>query len=1400
MSLIQGTGGGLGGAGAPGGSLAGGAVFSHTISQSLKLDDSSGGHLTISSASPTATNRKKVAISCWVKRSTIGTEVNTVFWASAAGLMLQFFADNTIYIYDNNAGGWQSTVTDGGRLFRDTSAWYHLALIIDTTKDSASERAKFYINGRLQTLNSYPGADTEITWHTGSTMKIGNPNDTTDLAGYIAEFISIDGQDVLISDFGETVGGVWTPKGVSGLTLGNAGFYLKFDDNSDIGNDSGSNNIDFTASNLVASDVVPDSPTNNMAVLSAVNRYTNASGNDVREGGLEERGNSSGYAGTVTFDATDTDGYYFEVTHTGTPGGGCTHGMMNFTDSKNQYGGVPGDSDRSGWWGVYRRGAGGSNQFWYYLDGVETATLGVAGSANDVWMYLIKDGKFYIGRNGTWFNSADPSAGTGHYASGLTGTDWTIFSGNGYNVTGGHKIRVDRNLWDHGAASYKEIKTSNIADPTIGPGQNNQADDFFETMLYSGNGAEQHIGADGARHPVDTITIANSLKFEPDDEPALSKSDFGTQTNTKKMTISVWVKRASLGARTNIIFAKSGSSAFLQFDSNDKITWNAYNTGYTSFTSDREFKDISAWYHIVAQADSQDQTGANIHKVYVNGELISGTTSGSFVPDDTATMLLRNGVTTYIGDDTDGDYHFDGYLAEMNVIDGSIVDPTEFGQVGANGYWIPKTISGLTYGTNGFRLTFQNSSYLGYDYQTSDRSTTNDFTISGGGSPTLVATDQVIDSPTQNFATFDPNRLSGSQVTITEGNLKAERTSTGFGQAYSNLVMTTGKFYAEFYLDVGNSGVGIIAGDTIPGSNKYLGQDTYTYAYYFDGRKVNNNSYTSYGDSYTVAADGSSDIVGVMIDADKGEISFTKNGTVQNSGVPAFSGVTGPFRFAIASEGGIGSGNCFHIANFGQDDTFNGLKTSGSAEAADGNGVGKFYDTPPTGFLALMDDNIPKAGIESPDFVWIKERSGTTNHYLFDTVRGVTKNLHANTGDVEATDADSLLSFGNQGFTVGSNGDVNGSTDTYVAWNWKASGISPTQTYEVKVVSDSGNKYRFDDFGTSAITLSLQEGGTYTFDQSDSSNATHPLRFSTTSDGTHNSGSEYTTGVTTSGTPGSSGAKTVITVAHGAPTLYYYCSSHSGMGGQANTTETHGSTNLKGSIQSVVSASQDAGFSIVSWTGTGVGSNSVGHGLTQKPDMVICKARTSAGANYWHVNHKDLTASDYNIFLHLTSAESDVNTNYAEGGIGLGNANVIDFVAGYSGANNVANCNNSGSNFIAYCFHSVEGFSKVGSYTGNFNADGPFIYTGFRPAWLMLKRTDSADGWLMRDSKRDTHNVTHQMIGTNATSAEYTDTTLIDFVSNGFKLRHQNSLMNASGGNFIYLAFAEAPFKFANAR
>ena len=418
-----------------------------------------------------------------------------------------------------------------------------------------------------------------------------------------------------------------------------------------------------------------------------------------------------------------------------------------------------------------------------------------------------------------------------------------------------------------------------------------------------------------------------------------------------------------------------------------------------------------------------------------------------------------------------------------------------------------------------------------------------------------------------------------------------------------------------------------------------------------------------------------------------------------------------------------------------------------------------------------------------PDYVWLKERaSDAVDHKNVDSVRGATKKLESNTNEVEGTATTTVTSFDSDGFSLGSSGATNENSDTYVSWNWLAGGTAPAVTYVVKVVSDSGNKYRFDDFGTSAVTLELQEGGTYTFDQSDSSNATHPLRFYTAADKT---GGEYTTGVTTTGTPGSSGAQTVITVAASAPTLYYQCSSHSGMGGQANTNSTFGSSNFAGSYQSLVSVNTTAGFSIVTYSGTGSNAT-VGHGLGAIPEVMLVKERTGS-ANDWAVyHHKNTSApeTDY-LILNETNATADGNTVWNDT---APTSSVFSIGTG-------STTNRSGSTYVAYCFVGKQGYSKFGGYTGNGNANGTFIYTGFKPAWVMVKVTNDGDNWHIIDNKRDPFNTMDSHLFANQNYVEVTDASYyFDMLSNGFKPRSTNNAFNASGKPYVYMAFAENPF------
>ena len=222
------------------------------------------------------------------------------------------------------------------------------------------------------------------------------------------------------------------------------------------------------------------------------------------------------------------------------------------------------------------------------------------------------------------------------------------------------------------------------------------------------------------------------------------------------------------------------------------------------------------------------------------------------------------------------------------------------------------------------------------------------------------------------------------------------------------------------------------------------------------------------------------------------------------------------------------------------------------------------------------------------------------------------------------------------------------------------------------------------------------------------------------------------------------------------------------------------SSNSDGSITSTVSANTTAGFSIVSYTGNSTAGATIGHGLGVVPSMIIVKSLESSDA--WYVYHPKLGATKA-VFLNLTNAATTSSSYWND----TAPTSSVFSVAGDTSTNN------SGG-MIAYCFAEKQGYSKFGSYTGNGNADGPFVYTGFKPAWVMIKRTDSADNWMLYDNKRDTINPQAVALNPDTSGAEFSTSNTLDFLSNGFKLKSTEATTNASGGTFIFMAFAENPF------
>jgi len=525
-------------------------------------------------------------------------------------------------------------------------------------------------------------------------------------------------------------------------------------------------------------------------------------------------------------------------------------------------------------------------------------------------------------------------------------------------------------------------------------------------------------GAAGGGYAID-----QSIRFNDNDSAYLSRT-FGTPTDATNWTFSAWVKRCNLG--TEQWFFNSGASAaayYIRFESTDKIRFRA-STSW-DITTTQVFRDVSAWYHIVATFENGAVT------LYVNNESIA-TASVS----DTTYNFFTN-IIHSIGGSTTGASNCDLYLAETHGIDGQALAPTNFGEFNDDGVWVPKAYAG-TYGNNGFYITGEDSADLGADYSGNG----NDFTSSG-----MTSDDQVTDTPTDNFATLNPLNMSAiNGVTLKDGNLNADATGTAT-DVMATIFVNSGKYYVEYQINTADSStsnpVTGIQGVGFPTSPKANIDRNGGYDY--DGT----TGTLSPAFTYTT-----SDVVMMAFDVDAKKIWFGKNGTWYNSGDPgAGTGET----LSWAADGAVApyvrSRNSSDVTvNFGQlgfdhpsPTGFSALSTANLPTPAIADGSAYFQTTLYTGTGSSLAVNQSGNSTFQPDFVWIKKRSGTDRHELEDAVRGVQLRLSSDRTDAE--DTGGLTSFDSDGFTVdGSFGSSGESGFTYAAWQWLAGNGTASNT------------------------------------------------------------------------------------------------------------------------------------------------------------------------------------------------------------------------------------------------------------------------------------------------------------------------------------------------------------------
>ena len=781
--------------------------------------------------------------------------------------------------------------------------------------------------------------------------------------------------------------------------------------------------------------------------------------------------------------------------------------------------------------------------------------------------------------------------------------------------------------------------------------------------------------------------IQRSLRFTGEDsnDHYLQRTP-SSAGNRQVCTFSCWTKRSNfvnhcLASAYSANNDNDNISIIMRSSSQDgELRVVGYN--YNFRITNRLFRDFSAWYHIVVAFDTTQSSADDRVKVYVNGvQETSFSTSGNVTQNMNIafndTSVHRIGTQSNAISNT-----ADGYIAEVNFIDGYQYDPSYFGFTDpVTNIWMPKRYEG-TYGTNGYYLDFSDNSSaaaLGIDKSPNG----NDFTVNN-----IAVTDSMIDTPTNNFATFNPilrgprNNGTDSSGTFSEGNLKLVLNGTGDDFA-ATMSVSSGKWYHEVKLITAqNHGAGwtllddFTSGDFKSSTSGIVNEDGHLGTAESGGSSVIVNNGSTSAASVSFSDD---DIIGFAFNIDDGSLQIYHNGSL----ISTITGIAAGTYVPIV--GDDSSTDASFEINFGQQ---------------------PFTHTQPTGYRKLCSRNLPVetsiirpqrhfeaitysgngsarsiTGLEfKPDFVWIKERTASTvsSHRAFDIIRGAGNVLIPDGTSAELDRPTELTSFDKNGFSLGDATTVNENGSTVVAWCWKAGGTAVT--------------------------------------------------------------------------------------------------------------------NNDGSIASSVSANQEAGFSIVVYTGNGSSDVTIGHGLGKTPNIMWVKNR--ADTSNWSINGNAggrLIYGTNKMQLHSGAALS-ADTNEVTA------ANATTFTLGDSTATNGQN-----DSHVAYCWTEIPGFSKFNVYTGNGSTNGAYVHLGFRPACIIIFNTSADTSHVIYDNKRSPINLVDEVLYPSSTSAEGTGANEIDFLSSGFKHRSGDSKVNSAGSRYIYMAWAEqtgtTPFDtFPNAR
>ena len=1037
--------------------------------------------------------------------------------------------------------------------------------------------------------------------------------------------------------------------------------------------------------------------------------------------------------------------------------------------------------------------------------------------------------------NGNVFTSAG-SAGAGSikvvFESAVTGVTHVKFKGGGYSANAGFSIKVN------GSTTHSSLTTNSSY--TVRTETLSSATDItsFE-IVSSGDGwalGDLQFSTDGTNFTAPSGTAAviptagvNGFHLDFADSSDLGNDAAGSNNWTANNLTGALSTISSPNRTTwNSIsnWTRSNSNYDADYSGSGYTGIQATLSASTTYHFYLTFKDTSGsyggWYFTDSSSAPSNtvpnelgsnsfglrtgQTSAGTHGSYATA---NGTSDGA--NQYTLTALQSSGTTEHTVE---------------------FVINTTAGKVWArkvgDSSWVGNGDPSNSSSTPSFEIP-TGAQYFGYmGYQTGSYA---DFATQAGDPADI---DLLVDSPTNgntdddtgaggvlsgNYCTWNPLSIRNGNGTmqLLDGNLNFgdQGSSHRYGSVIGTIAVNSGKWFVECtYGSGGGLDTNVIFG-LVPvekdANYNASSRQSITGMIALRGPHAHKQGATESSDYASGLAIG--DTVSVAFDCDNGTSTWYKNGTSLGTFPHTFS--TKYSWTPCAVDWSNGTPGSSYILNCGQR---------------------PFSMTPPTGYKALCTANLPTPNVPdgstyhdvktwngngstqsitgyefSPDLVWIKKRSGTSDQALFDTIRGATKRLYTNDTSGQDTLTNTLTAFNSDGFSLGDANDVNQSSETYVGWGWDA--------------GDSNTSISAGSLNSSVYDQSQRWRDYLTSTQSFATNYGKEKAFNGVFDGT---GGLVTIGVVTFTPPAMTVTSLEVNVyssltitlpdgtnvsVSGSSTNDVYRTVNIGSGfsftGSNSITFTPPSgsyvyidrikingkelvdddvtvTNVP-TIASTYRANPSAGFSIVSWTGTGA-AGTLAHGLGKKPELIITKVYSSSYSDNWPVYHPVYGAGTYLYF----------NSNIAAPASYTGFFNNVEPDSNVFSVGTANSDNTKG--LIAYCFTSVAGYSKIDSYMGNGSSDGPFVYTGFRPRFILIKDTDTAAYmWNIYDSARDTSNVSNTPLEPN-TSASETGTTYpgaVDFLSNGFRIRspHSSSYINTSGNTVIYAAFAENPFQ-----